>query len=337
MNDLTQCAVIREDFQRWLNLGKAPITLHQGDKAVAVLTRLEKSSSMDYLYSAAVEKDGGISWNNSLKFSGVWDRQHQALYMTEDGLSCVTTGQYPFASAAVPSIKEGISSRINQRVEGIIANDRRNLAVQDITSWRASKALREYLECGARSEALEHFFGNREPGGQFHSRYTLDKLPEAAFMAWLYDPEYFVETEAEQYFQSHQEEFLLDFLKNDALLKAYQALIEDTDSPIYRMKAITGAIKDSRAKNVTVSIQKNGKELTFKTEASSLTGYRNWYSIQNLPSQDRWRFKELFGRSSDYYAEEITKITYGKKTIYEAPPVPTEDMAGPEIGGMNFG
>ena len=82
---------------------------------------------------------------------------------------------------------------------------------------------------------------------------------------------------------------------------------------------------------MTVTIQKEGAELTFKAAADSLTGHRSYYSTYYLPAQDRREFERVFGRNADYNAEDITRITYGKKTIYETAPVQAE---GPvqEIG-----
>ena len=78
------------------------------------------------------------------------------------------------------------------------------------------------------------------------------------------------------------------------------------------MKAIADAVKDSGAKTVTVTIQKDGAELTFKAAADSLTGRRGYYSTYYLPAQDRREFERVFGRNANYNAEEIMKITYGK-------------------------
>ena len=129
MKDRFKCAVSRDGFQRWLGMGRAPLTVWQGEKAVTMLTRLEKSLSVDYLYRIAIGQDGGISWNNSLMFCGVYDRQNQALYMTKDVLSSVVKGQSPLAVEAGPSMLEEIIGKVNQRVENTIANDRSNLPV----------------------------------------------------------------------------------------------------------------------------------------------------------------------------------------------------------------
>lgn len=171
-----------------------------------------------------------------------------------------------------------INDRVNHYVEGVIANNRNNLTATEIAGFRAVQDLEYYQKYGAKEEAIRRLFVDDAPDGRFCSDYDLNALQEAAFIAWLHDPEDFIQTEAEQYIKSHQEVFLLEFLKNDALLDAYHALMQDVDNPIHRMKAITDAVEGCGAKTVTVTVQKDGEELTFKAEASSLTGYKNSYS-----------------------------------------------------------
>ena len=335
MRDLLQCTPARNDFQRWLELGHAPLTIWQGEKAVTTLIRLEKKPSLDYLYQAAMGQDNSISWNRGLMFCGVYDIKNQALYLTEDSLSYLAADPAPLVINTNASMAEEISEKINQQVEDTIANDPNNLPGQEITGRQALRDLQYYQEYGAKEEAIKRFFHDDPPDSQFHSGYMLDELPEAAFLAYIQDPELFVRTEAEQYIKTHREDFLLRFLKNDALLAEYQALVQDTGSPIQRMKAITDAVKASGAKTVTVTAQKEGQELTFKTAASSLTGHKSFYSTLDIPASDRREFEKLFGRHSDYKAEDIARITYGKKVIYEAPPMQAEDMAKSMVmGGM---
>lgn len=338
MKDLCRCAVVRDDFQRWLDLDHAPLTFWEGEKVLATFIRLEKSQSVEYLYRAAAQQDNSISWNNDLTFCGVYDNQNRSLYLTADTLNCIAGGQFPFVSEAIPSMLKEICGRVNQRVEATIADDRNNLPIQELTGLWTQRDLQYYQEHGAEEEAIRRFFNGEELDVRFHSDYTLGELPEAAFLAYIQDPDYFIQTEAEQYIKTHQERFLLGFLKNDALLTAYQALMQDTGGPIHRMKAITEAIKGSGTKTVNVTVQKDGQELTFKAAADSLTGHKTYYSTYDIPAQDRRAFERLFGQHTSYYAGEIVRISYGRNTIYEAPPVQTEDMAEePGIGGMQFG
>lgn len=335
MDDLIQCSPAQENFQRWLAWGTEPMTVYKGEKATAMLVTLDKKPNVDYLYRTAVEKDNSISWSNSLMFCGVYDVKNQTLYLTEDALHSLTEGQCPLVTVTAPSIVKELLDRINRRVEDIIAGDRNNLHVREVTGMMALRDLRYYREYGAREDAIRQYFDDKVPDGRFHSGYTLDGLREAAFLAYIQDPDEFIQTEAEKYINTNQEKILLEFLENDALLAEYQTLMEDTGDPVHRMKAITDAIKTSGGKTVTVTIQKEEQELTFKTEASSLTGYKKGYNTFDIPASDRRKFEKLFGRYADYTAEDITKITYGRNTIYEAVPVQTEDLK--EQGGMQFG
>ena len=188
MKDLIQCPVAHGKFQRWLDMGTAPLTLWQGEKAAATLVRLEKKSSVNYLYRTAMERDNTISWNNGLTFCGVYDMKHRALYLAEDSLDSFTNGKVPLISEAGPSMAKTISGKINQKVEDIIVNDRNNLPVQKITGSYALHYLENYQKYGSKSDAIQCLFDGEEPDGHFHSDYKLDELPEATFMSYIQDP-----------------------------------------------------------------------------------------------------------------------------------------------------
>ncbi len=244
------------------------MTVYVGEKVDTLLIRLEKALSVDYLYRTSIAKDGGISWNNSLLFCGVYDEENHALYLAKDAQTIFTRGAVLLVAEPGDSMMEDICGKINRRVEDILANDKSNLPVQKVTGWLAAHSLEHYRKYGAKEDAIRMLFEDRAPDGVFHSGYAMEELPEAAFLAWLQDPEGFIQTEAEAYIKSDPENILRQFLENDALLAEYQALIQDTGSPIHRMKAITDALNGSNAKMVTVTVQKDEGELTFKMEAS---------------------------------------------------------------------
>lgn len=91
--------------------------------------------------------------------------------------------------------------------------------------------------------------------------------------------------------------------------------------------------KKSGAKTVNVTVQKDGVELTFKTSAESLKGLKSQYSTWYIAPSDRLQFRHLFGAGSDYSAEDIIRIAYGRSTLYEAPSAPAEDI---EMQGMSL-
>ncbi len=340
MKDLIQCAPARDDFLKWLNWGNGPLTIHTKENASMVF-KLEMKPNTDYqyLYQIAVDKDSSISWNSGPVFCGVHDIKSQALYLKEHLAALLLDGQAPLVAVICPSIVDELCGRVNQRVEESIGNDRDGLPVQELTGWQEARDLQYYQQYGAKEDAIRCLFDGREPDGRFHSSYSLENLPETTFLAYIEDSEAFTQAEAERYIKVNQEKLLLQFLKNEALLAEYRSLVQDTASPLHRMRDITEAVKACSGKTVNVTIQKDGTELTFKTEASALMGHRNNYSTFHIPASDRRKFEEAFGRHAEYTAEDITRITYGRNTIYEAPPAPVEEIvSGTEttmqMGGM---
>ena len=56
-------------------------------------------------------------------------------------------------------------------------------------------------------------------------------------------------------------------------------------------------------------------ELTFKTSAESLKGLKSQYSTWSLLRQTALQFVSIFfGAGSDYSAEDIIRIAYGRST-----------------------
>lgn len=326
----------RADFQHWLDNGTAPLVIAHSKDETATILKIAKTPEIDYLYGTSSYCTERISWCDKLAFCGTYDQRSQKLYLADDPLTGVVEGITEEERQARGAYAKEIQDGINGRVEAILGNDRRNLTVTEVADRQEVRDLKYYLEHGAREDAVRRFFEDRAPDGQFHSEYELNDLPEKTFIVWLQDPEQFVQSEAERYINSHQEHLLAEFLKDEALLSEYQALIADRENPVHRMKAITNAVKGCGARTVTVTIRKDGEKLTFKTEAPYLLGNRNYYSTSGIPAQDRRRFEEAFGRHSDYHAEDITKITYGRNTIYEAPSAQTEEMGQTMQLGMSL-
>lgn len=339
MDDLHQCTVIRDDLQRWLAWGSGPLTIYQEEDALLTLLKAEKNSSLDYLYKMDSTQNGSISWDHPVVFFGVSQIQSRTLYLTKDALKVLSDCTVPFVTETTPSMINEICGGVNQRLESMIANDRNNLVVRELTSRQVLYELECCRGGGALEEARQRFMKGEEPDGQFRGGYALSQLPEDAFIDWIQDSESFIQAEAERYIGSQQEKLLLQFLKQDLLLAEYQALAQDASDPIHRMKAITEAVKTSGAKMVTVTVEKPEGELTFKASADSLTGYRNFYGTCTIPAAERRKFERLFGRHANYTASEVTKITYGRNTIYEASPAPAEDMTEKQemsMGGMSL-
>jgi len=84
------------------------------------------------------------------------------------------------------------------------------------------------------------------------------------------------------------------------------------------VKAIIAAIQGRDCRSVMVTVEIDGKELTFCTTTGSLRcdPEGSYYSSLQIAAPDRVRFEEAFGRNAEYYPKDITKITYSRAVIY---------------------
>lgn len=94
---------------------------------------------------------------------------------------------------------------------------------------------------------------------------------------------------------------------------------DDSNHPIHKRKEIVDIIKDGEYTNVHVFINKNGIDFDFKYDASVLKNYwdYSYLSEYNMPAPDRRNYEKIFGRHADFYYEDIYKIEYRGKPIYE--------------------
>jgi len=261
MKDLVQCTITHGNFQKWLVWGKSSLTfLDRDNQPVCPLVKVDLMPDLEYLYHTPF-RNGCVTWNLPPEFIGVYKLDNDGnnvLYLTPEfaGSSmCTQAGLVSPEWKDRPTIAKEISTKVGEYVDSVIANDRRNLAVTEVSGWTAVQELRNYQEYGAKKEAEQRFFEDRPPDGQFRHGYTLDELPEAAFLAYLQAPEDFVKTEAERHMENNQEAFLLQFLKTEALLAEYQSLVQDTGSPLHRAKAIMQTVKGCEAEGVDFPAQ----------------------------------------------------------------------------------
>ena len=95
--------------------------------------------------------------------------------------------------------------------------------------------------------------------------------------------------------------------------------MDDRDNPVHIVKKIMAAMNTTSAKTVNVTICKDGEEFSFKAEAQELRrDCKNYYGSWYMVAADRRRFEARYGRSADYYPQEIIRITYARAVLYEA-------------------
>lgn len=151
----------------------------------------------------------------------------------------------------------------------------------------------------------------------FHLALTNLYLKDMDIDKFLTNNEEWITEKAQKYFDEHAEQLQKEVLTFYHIRSQLAKLEADTKGRHYIIRAIRDCITDQ--KTVHVEIFKNGTAFAFKTEASALKNPNGEYSNYSIEFKARKEYNALFkGWNNDYRAEEIVKITHGKKVLYEA-------------------
>ena len=111
-------------------------------------------------------------------------------------------------------------------------------------------------------------------------------------------------------------EMLNDIDKKNELLKS---IYNNPEHQIHKRKEIADIMQDGEYVNVHLFINKNGIDYDFKYNASVLKNHwdYSYLSTYDMQAPDKREFEKLFGPREDLHYEDIYKIEYRNKPIYE--------------------
>lgn len=304
-------------FFDWLASGSnEPFKAGKGDTFICV----ERGSGFSFLYHQYAYGDQKIFRNNKFEYCGIYCENDGLIYDAGYALQKFLGNEEELSERSEKKIRARYVAAVRQKVEKRVGNDRTVLPVTEVTDkWLLSR-LKDVRNYNAAREARELYLKTSEgvtPDFSYRCDYTPDDWDDERFLNCILDMDGCARAQANAYFQKEGEHILYCFLTNDALKAAYEAILEDTASPVHVIRRIMAAVNSVEAKTVNVTIMKDGTEMTFKTEADGLRrDPSTYYSTYRMAAQDRRRFQEKFGRNADYFPVEITRITYGKNVLY---------------------
>ena len=217
-------------------------------------------------------------------------------------------------------IEQQFNDDVRAFIEGVVGNDVDHLRSPSFEDAKYDNRLDDFRRNYADSIVTRMYLGGDSADDiRFQCGYYLDRSSSALMLRYLKYHDATVEEAATGYWQTHQDDMLLELRKNEILREKLRVLEANPNHPLHKQKAVMDAVKDSGAKTVYVTIIKGGEEYSFKYSADRLSRYMEGkYSAWDMPSKDRDGFYERFGRYSDFTPEDITEISYRGKTLYEA-------------------
>lgn len=219
--------------------------------------------------------------------------------------------------AASAGLLEQVQKAVRRKVEDAIQNDKANLSVDasDLSDAKLNK-----IRSMAKWRATSHYLNDTVPEVlTYHCKYVPALWDEKSLLSYISNPGGYTSSEAMDYLADHQTDILETLLSNEAVLEEYKAILVDPKNSLHVIKKFRDILKDIPANDVVnVTMVRKGTEFTFRTKAAGLrmdprSGHHDTY----VDAKDRRKMKKMFGRTASYTFPEITKIVWGKKTVFE--------------------
>ena len=306
------------ELSKWLqdDITK-PAVIRNGDYVDTVI-RVPYDDDFDFIFHQNSYNGEPLTVNANMAYCGIYNKLDGQLYDVKFPLKGKLDDMD--STKSMLDIEQQFNDDVRAFIEGVVGNDVDHLRSPSFEDAKYDNRLDDFRRNYADSIVTRMYLGGDSADDiRFQCGYYLDRSSSALMLRYLKYHDATVEEAATGYWQTHQDDMLLELRKNEILREKLRVLEANPNHPLHKQKAVMDAVKDSGAKTVNVTIIKGGEEYSFKYSADRLSRYMEGkYSAWDMPSKDRDGFYERFGRYSDFTPEDITEISYRGKTLYEA-------------------
>ena len=306
------------ELSKWLqdDITK-PAVIRNGDYADTII-RVPYDDDFDFLFHQNSYNGEPLTVNANMAYCGIYNKLDGQLYDVKFPLKGKLDDMD--STKSMLDIEQQFNDDVRAFIEGVVGNDVDHLRSPSFEDAKYDNRLDDFRRNYADSIVTRMYLGGDSADDiRFQCGYYLDRSSSALMLRYLKYRDATVEEAATGYWQTHQDDMLLELRKNEILREKLRVLEANPNHPLHKQKAVMDAVKDSGAKTVNVTIINGVKEYRFKYSADRLSRYmEEKYSAWDMPSKDRDGFYERFGRYSDFTPEDITEISYRGKTLYEA-------------------
>lgn len=306
-----------EKFYEWLNREEAAcFNIRQ-----CFIIKIPYSANILFLYTQHYFRDY-LLLGEGFEFSGFYNKSDENIYDMDYNIR-VLIGSPDQRDFTRDKIKEEMKEEVSSLIESWVADDPDNLSIKEPEEVAESETFRNFMEYGLKDSAAKQFLSGKgsedirfRPDFSFRSNGFTDSL----YLSYVADREDTVHRTAKAWMEdkASQNMMYLQFLMNDQIRKEMGRINSDRGHLLHKLKAIRDAIRKDY-KNVSAVVCKDGKSASVKVPVSYFERADTRFSLYRLQACDRRKLQELYQckRLGDFHLEDIVRVTYGKKTLYE--------------------
>jgi len=303
---------MNEAIRNWLASGTSHLRIDDAGRTNNFY-RMQRDEQIDLIFCQSVPKGNKLRTEN-LQYTAIYSKMGGQLYDSQ----IIGWDRY----RSYQTDKDEFEKQVRQRISGIVNNSHYELTITDASQlqkadmkWKVENAWKDHNLHKVRGLFLD---GKNPEDIPFIPLFSADQFTTDDYIEYIQDNGNVVERFSSRWFDENQEEMYAEFYVINAIKEELQRIRDDPHDPLHKIKSIMDAMANTDCKTVNVTTAIEGKELTFKTEASPLRrDCQSSYSSYNMPAQDKRRFEEAYGKYADYRPEDIVRITYGKKVLFD--------------------
>ena len=279
-----------------------------------VLMKAHFDEETDFVYMMLGYGDGdplcdSMRLDNRPEFAGIYS-------ISQDKVICPSYYFNTFCDAEKSeNFRKEVVADVSSRIIELVNNQPVPVTKEsDICSSR----IEYYCERGAHEEALRWYFDENLPHDYMPYFDSEDMLDTRHLVKALNHRRECIEELAAMYIAKYANKINNRLEELKTVRAEYANLIKHKGDHFYQ-KRIAKAVENKDMKTVQLEIIKDGKAFSTKIEtcvlcSTNCSGYTTWH----MPAASRTAFERLYGRMATLMPCDIKRITYGRKTIYDA-------------------
>ena len=304
---------MEQDFFDFLKSDRRIITFDYNEDGKAMVSKVKCNDKIEILYALKDRKGELFDLSSPFKYIGIYNKENNKLYDIDFFIFHYDLKFYSINKEILTKddLYKIIEKEVNEEIRNFVNS---NIGIiLDIYKSPSDIELQEkdvlyYFINGISSKSLEDSY----------TQYCTDEPKK--IISYLTDKDTFLKEEAKDYIFSHVDSIVRGIYIDAKKRKLLKEIENNKEHPYHKMKEIIDILKDNNFITVNVTINKNGIEQTFKYNANKL---KENYILTYLScsgfekKNERDLFEKNYGRWENFNYEDIKKITYGKKVIYE--------------------
>lgn len=251
---------------------------------------------------------GEIALDSKLEYEGFYDKEKNELYDINYDMYNILGLEWRLNSPYLSM--SNLMNKFNQKLNNIITD------YVKTNKKEFYEAAKDYVSDIEEKDIYNNFINNINLF-DYESHYEIDN--KTIILDYFVKGEELLYAILSDYIEKNKERIGEVLKDNDVKNKLLSDINNNLEHKIHKRKDIVSVLKDSEYKRVNTFIFKDGKYMNFKIDTSALEHSWNssYVSQYSMDYKDREKFEQIFGSRQDFNLDDIYKLEFRNKPIYE--------------------